>query len=135
MPARPSRTPSVFQQLMAAASHAAMHPDKPRQWPMNPFPPGVRAGSMTEKVREAAKDVHPRWLEHHELMAVTGGSRGAIAWAVRYLQEHGLLRSIPSSRHPQYRRYQAVLAHGEMVGDADDGREVTNPSICAAGNR
>lgn len=106
MQPKPARLPSLYQQLMAHAS-AAAH-DKPRQWPMNPFPPGVRSGSVTDKVLAVVVLDHPRWFEHHELMRLAGGSRGAIAWAVRYLQEHNMVRSIPSSRHPSYKRYQAV---------------------------
>lgn len=103
----------LFEQLMAAASHAAMHPEQPRQWPMNPFPRGVRPGSATEKILVALNSAHPRWFEHWELMRICGRSRGAVSWAMAYLQQHGLARSIQSSRNPQYRRYQAVKnSHG-----------------------
>lgn len=104
--------PSLYEMLMAAAASAAMNPDQPQQWPVNPFPSGVRQGSVTDRVLIAVVEHHPKWLEHYELIRLTGGSRGAIAWAVRYLQEHGKLRSIQSARNPQYRRYQAVIEKG-----------------------
>lgn len=114
------RLPSLYQQLMAAAACAAMCPGTSRPaWPTNPFSPGVRGGSVTQKVLVVLVDQHPRWLEHRDLMRMTGGSRGAIAWAVRYLQEHGLARSIPSTScrpqggGPQLRRYQAVIEGSE----------------------
>jgi DNA-binding transcriptional regulator GbsR (MarR family) len=57
----------------------------------------------------ALNSAHPRWMEHWELMQITGRSRGAVCWGVRYLAENGLVRSIKSARHPQYLRYQAVI--------------------------
>lgn len=105
-----------FAEMIAGAAAAATRNRQEAQrppWPLNPFPPGVRTGSVTDKVLAAAVSAHPSWLEHHELMTATGGSRGAIAWAVRYLQEHDLLRSIPSARHRQYRRYQAIVIRKE----------------------
>jgi len=101
--------PSLYQQLIA---HVAAHPVQARvKWPMNPFPSGVRVGSVTDKVLAIAVLHHPRWFEHHELMRLTGASRGGISWAVRYLQERNMMRSIRSARHPSYLRYQAVK-HG-----------------------
>lgn len=119
------RLPSLYQQLMAAAACAAMCPGTTRPaWPTNPFSAGVRDGSVTEKVLEALRSHYPRWLEHRDLMRITGGSRGAIAWAVRYLQEHSLARSIPSAScrpqggGPQLRRYQAVIEGKALIDEA-----------------
>lgn len=100
--------PSMFAQLMAAASHAAMQPERPRQWPLNPFPRGIRAGSATDKCLKALQANEGKWLEVCDLMRITGHSRGAIAWAMRYLGAQGLVRSIPSARHSAYKRYQAI---------------------------
>lgn len=95
---------------MAAAANAAMNPEQTRQWPLNPFPKGIRAGSATDKCLQALQQQHPRWLEVCDLKRVTGHSRGAIAWAMRYLCENKKARAIPSSRHPSYLRYQAIEA-------------------------
>ena len=88
----------------------AMASTPPQQWPLNPFPKGIRAGSATDKCHKALADNHPRWLEVCDLKRLTGHSRGAIAWAMRYLVKNKMARSIPSSRHPSYCRYQAINA-------------------------
>lgn len=90
----------------AAAKMAAQRPE----WPANPFSKGMVEGSATELILCALYESHPRWLEHWELMQITGRSRGAIAWGLRYMQERGLVRSIKSAKHPQYLRYQVVLS-------------------------
>lgn len=109
------KLPSMFDQFMSiAASSAAAKAEAQRPaWPPNPFPKGVRTGSATEKVLHALKAAHPRWLEHGELMQLTGRSRGAVTWGMRYLQKQGLVRSIQSARHPSYLRYQAVITPKE----------------------
>lgn len=112
MTTQPPKLPTMFEQLLASAAHAAKHPDQPRQWPMNPFPRGVRPGSATEKIMVALNAAHPRWFEHWELMRICGRSRGAVSWAMAYLQLHGKARSIQSGRNPQYRRYQAITIKG-----------------------
>lgn len=127
MSRRASGPPSLLDLVMGAAASAARAKAEAQRppWPLNPFPKGVREGSVTDKVLHVLRMRHPRWHEHRELMRLTGASRGGIAWAVRYLQERGLVRSIPSARHPNYHRYQAVLAHldkaktKEIADDAD----------------
>lgn len=95
--------PPILEQLAAVPPRsAARRQERPgAQRPHN--------GSITYRVLMLLRERSPRWHEHCELMRLTGASRGAIAWAVRYLQERGMARSIPSNRNPQYRRYQAVL--------------------------
>jgi hypothetical protein len=94
----PPKIPSLFEQLMAASTQS----EKPRSLPTNPFPSGVRVGSITDKVLAALRAEPSKWFEHSDLMRMTGGSRGAVAWAVRYLGAHGQLRAIPSAgRRPQ----------------------------------
>lgn len=102
-----SGLPSLAQQAWSGVPYVA-HPERPA-WPVNPFPKGIRPGSATDKILSALNAKHPRWLEHCELMRMIGRSRGAVTWGLRYLAAHGLVRSIPSCRHPQYRRYRAVL--------------------------
>lgn len=109
------KLPSILEQMMSISASAATVKAKEERppWPPNPFPKGIRTGSATEKVLHALKAAHPRWLEHWELMQVTGRSRGAVAWGMRYLQERGMVRSIQSARHPSYLRYQAVITPKE----------------------
>lgn len=108
--AQPPGIPSLLQLALgasASARQAKLDAQKP-VWPINPFPPGIRSGSATDKVYFILSANPKRWFEHCELMRLTGHSRGAISWAIRYLAEHRKVRSIPSSRHPQYKRYMAV---------------------------
>ena len=111
--------PVLCAQLRTAAAGASSSSpaEIPPPWPANPFPKGIRPGSVTDKVRAVTLSAHPKWFEHNELMRLCGGSRGAIAWAVRYLQHHGLLRSIESVKRPGYRRYQAVSVTTEGVSE------------------
>lgn len=95
---------SLRDMLIAAAESARAAEKKP--WPVNPFPPGIRTGSTTDRVLCALRARHPQFAEHYELMEETGASRGAIAWAIRYLLARGMVRAVPSARHPGYKRYQ-----------------------------
>ncbi|MBK7022315.1 MAG: hypothetical protein IPH41_01935 [Sulfuritalea sp.] len=108
MTGTPPRLPSMLDMfLSAAASAAAAKADVERPpWPANPFKKGVREGSATDKVHAILVAQQRRWFEHCELMHLTGHSRGAITWALKYLGERGKVRSIPSARHPQWRRYR-----------------------------
>ncbi len=110
MTGTPPRLPSMFEQFISAAASAASAKAEAQRpaWPPNPFPKGPQPGSATEQILAALNQAHPRWLEHWELMQATGRSRGAIAWAMKYLGERGMVRSIKSARHPSWRRYQAV---------------------------
>jgi hypothetical protein len=104
--------PSLLEQAMGCATSfaaAKLEAQRPA-WPPNPFPKGMREGSATELVLCALYESHPRWLEHWELMQITGRSRGAISWGMRYLQERGRVRSCKSAKHPQYLRYQVVIS-------------------------
>lgn len=113
----PPRLPSMLEMLMSASASAAKAKEEAQRpaWPANPFPKGIRDGSATERILAALNEAHPKWLEHWELMQITGRSRGAIAWAMKYLGERGMVRSIQSVRHPNWRRYRAVK-------EADDAR-------------
>lgn len=77
-------------------------------WPPNPFPKGAKPGSATSAALAALEAAYPRWLEAWELMRITGRSRGAVAWGMQYLARQGLIKSIQSSRHPQYLRYRII---------------------------
>lgn len=106
---QPSGLPTLLQLALgasASARQAKMIDAQKPAWPINPFPPGIRSGSATDKVYFILSENPKRWFEHCELMRLTGHSRGAISWATRYLREHQLLRSIRSARHPSYMRYQ-----------------------------
>lgn len=112
---QPSGIPSLLQLAIgatASARQAKLDSQKPA-WPINPFTPGIRSGSATDKVYFILSGNPKRWFEHCELMRMTGYSRGAISWALRYLAEHSQVRSIPSARHPNYRRYKLVAQNDE----------------------
>ncbi|MBV2185669.1 MAG: hypothetical protein KUL88_14135 [Rhizobium sp.] len=101
---------SLFVQLLsasAAATQARAEAEKPA-WPLNPFPRGVRAGSMTDRVLQELKRVAPQSLEAGQLRMRLGLTRGGLSWAVRYLQATGEIEQLRSPRSPAYRRYRAV---------------------------
>lgn len=112
----PPRLPSMFEQFISAAASATAAKEETQRppWPSNPFPKGIRDGSATDRILAALTEAHPRWLEHWELMQITGRSRGAIAWGLRFLQERGLAMSIKSSRHPKFLRYRATKEAGDV---------------------
>ncbi len=115
MTGTPPRLPTMLEMLMSASASAAKAKEEAQRpaWPSNPFPKGIREGSATDNILAALTAAHPRWLEHWELMQITGRSRGAISWGMRYLQERKLVMSTKSARHPQFLRYR-------VVKDADD---------------
>ncbi len=110
MTGTPPRLPTMFEMLVSASASAAKAKEEAQRpaWPSNPFPKGPQPGSATEQILAALNEAHPRWLEHWELMQITGRSRGAIAWGLRYMQARGLVRAIKSARHPQFLRYRVV---------------------------
>ena len=116
--------PSLLEQVQGCAASAAaakVEAERP-PWPVNPFPRGMKDGSATQKIITALEAAYPRWLECWQLMQITGRSRGAIAWGMRYLAEHGLVRSVQSARHPQYLRYQAMKSTRERGNDRHQSR-------------
>lgn len=108
---QPPGMPSLLQLAQGAAASARQAKEDARKpvWPVNPFPPGIRSGSATDKVYFILSTNPKCWFEHCELMRLTGHSRGAIAWAIRYLAERRKVRSIKSARHPQYLRYRVMV--------------------------
>ena len=92
----------------ASARRAREEAERP-PWPANPFPSGIRPGLASDRVLAALRAAHPSWLEFNELMANANCSRGAASWAIRFLTSNGLARAMPSLRHPNYHRYQAII--------------------------
>jgi hypothetical protein len=106
--------PSLFAQLLAQAAQAANQPEEPRPgWPANPFATGVRSGSATDAVLTLMRSEPKRWWCHSQLVWQTGRGRGAVTWALAYLEQQGLIRSIPFTSRPPYRRYQAKVGGDE----------------------
>lgn len=97
----------MFSSAAASAAHAKAEAEKPA-WPANPFPKGIRDGSVTDKVLAELRRVRPAHLEHGQLRFNLGASRGAVSWALRYLEAHGLVARVSDPRHPQYRRWKAT---------------------------
>lgn len=108
MPAYVRKLPSLVEQVEALSVRSPVA-QMNQPWPPNPFPKGIRTGSTTETVLQALKAAHPSCLEHWQLMQITGRSRGAIAWGMRYLQANGLVQAFSSMKHRQYLRYRAVI--------------------------
>lgn len=103
-----SALPSMVEQALLCSKKD----DAPRvQWPANPFPRGMRDGSCTYKVHQELMRVHPRFLEHGQLRVGLNLTRGAVSWALRYLEERGFVTKVVDPRNTQYRRYRAVVSH------------------------
>lgn len=110
---------SLLQQLMAAQAHAAANQKQDLRFGPKPHMRHYRHGSASARVDAALLMCHPRILSCSELRRMTGLSRGALAWALRYLHERNRLLRYSHPSHPQYLRYKfnvAVLGHGK----ADD---------------
>lgn len=75
---------------------------------MNPFPPGIRAGSATERVLAELRRAAPQALSHGQLKARCNAGRGAISWAVAYLADAGIIVKVPDNTrtHISYLRYR-----------------------------
>jgi hypothetical protein len=112
MATMPTRIPSMFEQLMAAAA-AAAHPEvevaQKQPWH---FQPGARPGATTDRVLAELARVAPQALEHGQLRARCGASRGAVSWAIHYLQHQDKIEGVPDRRNPQYRRWR-IKQNGE----------------------
>jgi len=108
MTSTPPRIPSLFEQFMsAAASAAAAKADTERPpWPTNPFPRGIRDGSATDRVLAELRRVAPQALEAGQLRHRCQAKRGAVAWAVRYLEEKDLIEKLQDPRSTMYLRYR-----------------------------
>lgn len=115
MTATPPKLPSMFEMLLSASASAASakaEAEKP-PWPMNPFPPGVRAGSTTDRVLAELRRVAPQPLDHGQLRMRCGAARGAINWATAFLIHLGKVEAVADSRSPQYRRYRLKPGAGD----------------------
>lgn len=110
MTGTPPRLPSMFEMLLSASASAARAKTEAARpaWPLNPFMPGIRAGSVTERVLVELKREAPKALEAGQLRFRCNANRGGIAWAVRYLQHQGLIEQIPDPRSPCFRRYRVT---------------------------
>lgn len=101
---------SLFAQLLSASASTAQakaDAEKPA-WPPNPFPRGMRDGKCTDRVLAELKRVAPQHLEHGQLRMNLGLSRGAVCWALRYLEARGMVERLHDPRNPSYRRWRAV---------------------------
>lgn len=98
-------TPSLFQQIMAAAA-ANSEAQRPA-WPMNPFPRGQRDGSVTSRVLAELRRAYPASMIHGQLMHRCNARRGAVTWALAYLVARGEIEAIERPDRPGYFRYRA----------------------------
>lgn len=117
MTATPPKLPSMFEQFLSAAASAAAAKTEAQRpaWPSNPFPTGIRQGSITDKVLQELRLAYPQSLEHGQLRHRCQAGRGAVNWATSFLIHLGKVQSFPDPRSPQYRRYR-LASNGEDHG-------------------
>jgi hypothetical protein len=102
--------------MSAAASATAAKSEAQRpDWPINPFPKGIRQGSVTDRVLQELRQAYPQTLEHGQLRHRCQAARGAVNWATSFLIHLGKVQAFPDPRSPQYRRYRLTQE------GADDG--------------
>lgn len=121
----PPRFPTMLELLLSASASAAKAKEEAQRppWPSNPFPPGIRAGSTTDRVLSELRRAFPQSLEHGQLRHRCQAARGAICWATSFLIHLGKIYAITDPRSPKYQRYR--LASGE----ADDAMSCT--TVCS----
>jgi hypothetical protein len=92
----------------------ALRKPGPKQKGFNPRPPGViRDGSATRAVMAELVHCYPAWRTQSQLCWTLKRERGAVQWALRYLQQLELIQSVPDAvRNPRYRRYRAIPQEG-----------------------
>jgi len=106
----------MFEQFLSVAASAAAAKTEAQRpdWPVNPFPSGIRQGSVTDRVLQELRQVYPQTLEHGQLRHRCQAARGAVNWATSFLIHLGKVQALPDPRSPQYKRYRLTRA------DADD---------------
>jgi hypothetical protein len=104
----PPRLPTMFEMLLSASASAAKAKEEAacRAWPTNPFPFGIRQGSVTDRVLQELRRAYPATLEHRQLRHRCQAGRGAVNWATSFLIHLGKVQSFPDPRSLQYRRYR-----------------------------
>lgn len=108
MTGTPPRLPTMFEMLLSASASAARAKEEAARpaWPTNPFPSGIRQGSVTDLVLQELRRAYPATLEHGQLRHRCQAGRGAVNWATSFLIHLGKVQSFPDPRSPQYRRYR-----------------------------
>jgi hypothetical protein len=96
---------TVMQIHLAVMARAG----RPRAVQCNAYPPGMVVGCCTWTVWRELLKAHPAVLTHSTIIRRTGLGRGAVAWALRYLHDHGVVAKLPHPHHSQYCQYQALL--------------------------
>lgn len=112
MASMPTRIPSMFEQLMAASASAAHREAAAGQACPWHFQTGVRPGSVTDRVLIELQRAAPQALEHGQLRARCNAGRGAVSWALHYLQHTNQIEGVHDYRNPQYRRWR-IKQNGE----------------------
>lgn len=77
----------------------------------NPRPPGVlHAGSASSALLQILRANPTTYYTHGRLMELTGRSHAAVSWGLKYLREHGLVRTVgDTSRNERWLKYAAVI--------------------------
>ena len=99
----------LYEQLLALSAHAAEHGHTTG---FNPRPPGrPLPGSGTDQVHRLLLSVFPASLPNAEIRRRTGLGRGCVAWALRFLEQQGMIEPVryDNKRGPgYYLRYRAI---------------------------
>lgn len=95
----------------------------------NPRPPGViQAGSASEAVLQILRSSPQVFFTHGRLMELTGRSHAAISWALKFLREQDLVKTIQDgARDERWLRYAAKIG--------DRNVEISNHPRTKAGDQ
>lgn len=107
----PPRIPSMFEQMMGCVASYANAQAEQQMAGLRPwqFRPGLKAGSTTDRVLAELRRVSPIALEHGQLRMRCSASRGAVSWALYYLEQAGLVVGHHTDpRNPNYRKWRAT---------------------------
>ena len=88
---------------------------EPATLKFNPRPPGViQAGSASEAVLRVLR-AHPEtFFTNGQLIKLTGRSHSAISWALKFLAQHGHIKTIKDGARNE--RWFLYLAANRQVG-------------------
>lgn len=103
MSATVQRLPTMFEQLSSMARKQALVAR------FNPRPAGrIIPGSTTDLVLQCLRE-HGGFMTHAQIILKVERDRGAVAWALLFLKQQGMIRSVSDgSRNPRYCRYRAT---------------------------
>lgn len=108
----------IAKQLEAAADAASVAEPPQNLIRFNPKPPGsIQPGSATEAVM-AFLNRHPGiFFTHAQILRATGRTTKAVAWALIFLREMGVIEVAPDlSRNSRFLRYRLAKTAAKERG-------------------